>query len=66
MSTLRFFADHCVPSSIIRSLREHGHDVLILREHLPKTSPDEVVIAASQKLCAILLSLNGDFMNIVT
>ena len=66
MSPLRFFADHCVPMSIIHFLQEHGHEVLILREHIPKTSSDEVVIATAQKLGAILLSLNGDFMDIVS
>ncbi len=27
MTGLRFFADHCVPTSIIHFLREQGHEV---------------------------------------
>jgi len=63
--SLRRFADHCVPRSIIRALRDAGHDVLVLKDHLPVNSPDEHVIAKVQELGAILLSLNGDFSDIV-
>jgi hypothetical protein len=38
----------------------------LLREVLPIRSPDPVVIARAQELGAILLSLNGDFADIVT
>jgi hypothetical protein len=40
MSQLRFFADHCVPTSIVRFLQECGHEVFVLRECIPKDSPD--------------------------
>jgi predicted nuclease of predicted toxin-antitoxin system len=63
---LRFFADHCVPSSIIRVLQNAGHQVVVLREHIPVDSPDAAVIAKDQELEAILLSLNGDFADITT
>ncbi len=63
---LRFFADHCVPDSVSRTLREAGHDVLILREHIPGDSDDAIVIAKAQELEAILVSLNGDFADITT
>lgn len=62
---LRFFADHCVPFIVIEKLREAGHEALRLREHLPKESPDTIVIAKAQELDAILISLNGDFSDIV-
>lgn len=62
----RFLADHCVSNAIVQTLREHGHDVSRLREHLPVDSSDVDVIAFAQKLDAILLSLNGDFADIVT
>jgi predicted nuclease of predicted toxin-antitoxin system len=39
---------------------------LILKEHIPPNSDDTVVIAKAQELDAILVSLNGDFANIVT
>jgi len=63
---LRFFADHCVSNAIMQTLREAGHEVMRLREHLPVESPDALVIAKAQRLGAILLSLNGDFADIVT
>jgi hypothetical protein len=63
--SLRLFADHCVPTSIISILRQAGHELFVLRDHLPKNSPDELVIAKAQDLNAILLSLNGDFADIV-
>ncbi|MFZ3047777.1 MAG: DUF5615 family PIN-like protein [Desulfatirhabdiaceae bacterium] len=66
MSPLRFFADHCVPTSIVRFLQERGHDVFLLRECIPKDSPDPVVIHTAQDYQAILVSLNGDFADIVT
>ncbi len=31
---LTFFADHCVPYSVIRSLRDAGYEVLILKEYI--------------------------------
>lgn len=63
---LAFFADHCVPFSIIRSLRDAGYEVLILREYTPPDSPDAVVISKAQELDSILISLNGDFADIVS
>ncbi len=59
--SLKFFADHCVPNAVIQALRNAGHQVFILREHIPRDSPDPVVIAKAQELNAILVSLNGDF-----
>ncbi len=63
---LSFFADHCVPYSIIRSLRDTGYEVLILKDHIPPDSADSVVIAKAQELKTILISLNGDFADIVS
>ena len=39
--------------------------MLLLRDHLPTDAPDPMVIAKAQELDAILLSLNGDFADIV-
>ena len=66
MRQLRFFADHCVPTSIARFLQECGHEVFVLRECIPKDSPDPIVIQTAQDYHAILVSLNGDFADIVT
>jgi len=64
--SVRFFADHYVPSSLIHSLREAGIEVLVLRDYLPTDSPDRIVISKAKELNAILLSLNGDFADIVS
>lgn len=64
--SLRFFSDHCVPREIAETLRQQGHEVLLLRDHLPIRSPDSVVIAKAQELECLLVSLNGDFADIVT
>jgi predicted nuclease of predicted toxin-antitoxin system len=63
---LRLFADHCVSNLITESLAAAGHEVLRLKDHLPTESPDYAVIAKAQELDAILLSLNGDFGDIVS
>jgi predicted nuclease of predicted toxin-antitoxin system len=64
--SLRLFSDQCVPAEITDTLRRHGHDVTLLREVLPIRSLDPMVIAKAQELGTILLSLNGDFADIVT
>ena len=63
---LRFLADHCISNTIVESLRAAGYEVLRLRDVMPQESPDSVVIDKAQQLDAILLSLNGDFADIVT
>jgi len=63
---LRFFADHCVSNLIIDVLRGAGHEVIRLKDCLPVESADGVVIAKAQELDAILVSLNGDFADLVT
>ena len=47
---LKFFADHCVPTSVVHGLQEDGHTVYRLRDHLPVASLDEVVIAHTQQM----------------
>ena len=56
---LRFFADHCVANSVATALTS-------ARDYLATDAPDLVVIAKAQSLDAILLSLNGDFADIVS
>lgn len=62
---LLFFADHCVSNQVINALRAPGHEVLRLKEQMPAESPDLAVIAKAQEFGAILLSLDGDFADIV-
>lgn len=61
-----FFIDHCVPRSVVEFLNQEGHKTNILKNHLPPDAPDERVIQKAQKQNAILISLNGDFADIVT
>lgn len=63
---LRFLADHCISNWFIRMLRDAGHEVLRLRDVLPVDSPDPLVIGKAQEIGALLVSLNGDFADIVT
>ena len=63
--SLLFLGDQCVPASITDALRNAGHQVLLLREVLPIRSLDPVVLAKTHELDAILVSLDGDFSDIV-
>lgn len=63
--SLRFLADQCVPASISEALRLQGHSVTFLRDVLPIRTPDVVVITKATQLDLVLLSLNGDFADIV-
>ena len=63
--SLRFLADHCVSNFIIQTFRNTGYEVLWLREYIPTDSADSVAISKAQELDSILVSLNGDFVEIV-
>jgi predicted nuclease of predicted toxin-antitoxin system len=63
---LRFLADHCISTTIVRTLRDATHEVVRLKDVLPVESPDTIVLAKAQEIDAILLSMNGDFADIVT
>ena len=63
--SLLFLGDQCVPASITDALRDAGHRVLLLREVLPIRALDPIVLAKARELDAILVSLNGDFSDIV-
>ncbi len=62
---MRFFADHCVPNSVQTWLADRGHTVYRLADHLPVESDDEDVLAKAHELSSVLISLNGDFSDIV-
>ncbi|HLO86342.1 MAG TPA: DUF5615 family PIN-like protein [Nostocaceae cyanobacterium] len=64
--SLRFFIDQCVPNSVTKILHDSGYAVFILKDYLPIESPDNIVINKAQELNAILVSVNGDFADIVT
>jgi hypothetical protein len=48
------------------ALRDAEHSVFLLRDHIATDSEDGAVITKAQELDAILVSLNGDFSDIVT
>jgi predicted nuclease of predicted toxin-antitoxin system len=62
---LKFFADHCVSRLIIETLGAEGHEVLRLKDWLPADSPDSIVIEKASELGCILITLNGDFTDII-
>ena len=63
--SLRLLSDQCVPLEITESFAAAGHEVTVLRDVLPIRAPDADVIAKAHELDAILVSLNGDFADIV-
>lgn len=63
--SLRLLADQCVPRAFDTRLRLEGHEVVLLREVLPIRAADQTVIQKAQELDTVLLSLNGDFSDIV-
>ena len=62
---LRFFADQCVPNAVVDALNDVGYEVFRVKDYIPIESPDSVVISKAQELDTILISLNGDFADIV-
>jgi len=63
--SLRLFIDQCVPRSVTESLRNARHAVDLLRNHVPINAKDHDVIACAQSLEAVLVTLNGDFANMI-
>jgi len=64
--SLRFFVDHCISKFVIQSLQDVGYKVFRSKDYIPPDSADYVVISKAQELDSILVSLNGDFADIVT
>jgi len=62
---MQFFADHCVPRSIGDTLESEGHEVVRLSDRLRVDAEDAAVIEEVQKIGATLLSLNGDFADLL-
>ena len=66
MKKLRFFTDHCISNLIIQDLRNAGYEVFRLKDCAPIDSADSLVLSKAQELDSILISLNGDFSDIIT
>ena len=63
---MRFLVDQCVPESVARTLENHGHEVIRLRERIAPDSPDSLVAAVSEANDAILVTMDGDFRKIAS
>ncbi|MCY3829342.1 MAG: DUF5615 family PIN-like protein [Rhodospirillaceae bacterium] len=63
---MRFFVDQCVPESVAKTLENHGHEVIRLRERIGPDSPDTLVAAVSEANDAILVTMDGDFKKIAS
>ena len=63
---LKFFADHCISNFIIQALLDAGCKVIRLKDIISPDSADLSVIVKAQELDSILISLNGDFSDMVT
>lgn len=50
----------------MEELRTSGCEVFKLKDWMPQESPDPTVISKTQELNCVLISLNGDFADIVT
>jgi predicted nuclease of predicted toxin-antitoxin system len=61
---IKFFLDNCVPDSVAHVLRDAGHDVILLRDAIPKDSPDQLVAATSELHRAVLVSFDQDFRSL--
>ena len=57
--------DHCVPRRYRRLLTEWGYAAVLMTDHLPSNAKDPEVLALAQRLDAILLSVDGDFGNVL-
>jgi predicted nuclease of predicted toxin-antitoxin system len=57
---VRFLLDNDVPDAVARVLMEAGHDVLLLRDVMPKRSPDPVVLEYAAANGLLLITCNRD------
>ena len=58
--------DQCVPESVARTLEQHNHDVIRLRERIAPDSPDTLVAAVSESNDAILVTMDADFKTLAS
>jgi len=57
---VRFLLDNDVPDAVARVLMEAGHDVLLLRDVLPKKSSDPAVLDYAVANGLLLITCNRD------
>ena len=60
---MKFLLDHDVPDDVAFSLEALGHEVVKLREVLPKQTPDDEVLRfANQRNCLLITCNREDFL----
>jgi predicted nuclease of predicted toxin-antitoxin system len=57
---VKFLLDHDVPDDVAFSLEALGHAVVKLREVLPPTTPDDVVLRQAGERDSVLITCNRD------
>lgn len=62
---MRLLVDENVPDSVAAFLRERGHQVLLVREHLGQMTPDDFIAWVGENINAIVLTVDKDFRAIV-
>jgi len=63
---MRFFIDQNVPDSVGVFLAGRGFETILLRERIPKESPDTLVAAVAETNSAILVTFDSDFKALVS
>ena len=61
---MKFLADECCSVALVASLRNHGHDVLYIKEQKPGSTDDEVLSIAYNE-DRILITEDTDFGELV-
>lgn len=59
---MKFLADENVPQTIIRYLRDHGHDTTDVKHTSHRGDPDQKLLAMSAAENRILISFDKDFV----
>jgi predicted nuclease of predicted toxin-antitoxin system len=62
---MKILADHCVFGKTVKLLREHGYEVITLKELGKADTEDEEVLSIASSLNAILITNDKDFGNIL-
>ena len=61
---MRMLADENLPGPVIRGLREHGHDVLSVKEEL-RGADDRTVLRVAQEEGRLIVTFDKDFGELI-
>jgi len=62
---MKFLADMGVSQSVVKELRNWGYDAVHVRERLPITSDDNIILDLAEKEERIVLTMDHDFGNLL-